>query len=80
MMPIGKWYEIEFDKSEQVIILPMGAAEQQQTGRVLSAGSACSAKAGQRILFQKGTYIETLVDGRKVYMLHEDHLLAILDA
>lgn len=78
LVTVGKWLQVVFDEEARVVVLPMGTADRPQTAHVLVAGDGCRAKAGDRILFQKNTVQEAQVDGVKVFLLHEDHLLGIL--
>lgn len=78
--PLGKWYVIALDQSgNRLVTLPMGTEERPQTGRVLAAGDATKANVGDRILFQRNTVQEATVDETKLYLLHEDHVLAVID-
>jgi chaperonin GroES len=72
------------------IIIPDSAKEKPQQGTVLAAGNGKSkdgakrvpldVKAGDRILFGKYSGQEIKLDGKDVFIMKEDDVLAIIDA
>jgi chaperonin GroES len=70
------------------IIIPDAAKEKPQEGEVLAIGNgklldngtkvALDVKVGDKILFGKYTGTDVEIDGKKVLILREDEVLAIL--
>jgi len=72
------------------LVLPETAKEKPQRGKVLSTGPgdrddsgkriALDVKAGDTVLFAKYSGTEIKVDGKKVLILRESDILAIVEA
>ena len=76
--PMGKWLQIEFEVAPGVVVLT-GAADQPHIATVVAVGEAGPTRLFEsRILFKKNAAIEEMVDGERVVLLHEDHVLAVL--
>ncbi len=92
LKPLGSRVVIEPLESEEVtaggIVLPETAKEKPQKGKVLSVGPGDRDEAGKRIqmdvnvgdtvLFAKYAGTEIKVDGKKLLILRESDLLAIV--
>ncbi len=92
LKPLGSRVVIEPLESEEVtaggIVLPETAKEKPQKGKVLSVGPGVRDEAGKRIqmdvnvgdtvLFAKYAGTEIKVDGKKLLILRESDLLAIV--
>ncbi len=92
LKPLGSRVVIEPLESEDVtaggIVLPETAKEKPQKGKVLSVGPGDRDEAGKRIqmdvnvgdtvLFAKYAGTEIKVDGKKLLILRESDLLAIV--
>jgi chaperonin GroES len=71
------------------IVLPDGAQEKPQQGRVLSVGDGrqlpdgsraeCQVQEGDRVLFATWGGSEIQVDGDELLILREDEILAVMD-
>lgn len=93
LKPLGNRVVIEPLEAEEVtaggIVLPETAKEKPQKGRVLSAGPGerdedgkyipMDVKAGDTVLFAKYAGTEIKVDGKKLLILRESDLLAIIE-
>ena len=91
--PLGSRVLIEPVEQEEItasgIILPETAKEKPQQGKVLAAGPgdrnekgervAMDVKVGDLILFAKYSGTEVKMDGKKLLILRESDLLAIID-
>lgn len=91
--PLGSRVLIEPVEQEEMtasgIILPETAKEKPQQGKVLAAGPgdrndegeriAMDVKVGDIILFAKYSGTEVKMDGKKLLILRESDLLAIID-
>ena len=92
LKPLGNRVVVEPDEQEEVtaggIVLPETAKEKPQKGKVLSIGPgerddndkdiALEVKAGDTVLFGKYSSTEIKVDGKKLHILRESDLLAII--
>lgn len=93
LKPLGSRVVIEPIEMEDVtasgIVLPETAKEKPQKGTVLSVGAgdrdesgkriAMDVKAGDTVLFAKYAGTEIKVDGKKLLILRESDLLAIVE-
>jgi chaperonin GroES len=93
LKPLGARVVVEPSESEEVtaggIVLPETAKEKPQKGKVLSAGPGdrdedgkhvpMDVKAGDIVLFAKYSGTEIKVDGKKLLILRESDLLAIVE-
>jgi chaperonin GroES len=93
LKPLGSRVVIEPIEMEDVtasgIVLPETAKEKPQKGKVLSVGAgdrdesgkriAMDVKAGDTVLFAKYAGTEIKVDGKKLLILRESDLLAIVE-
>ena len=93
LKPLGSRVVIEPIEQEDVtaggIVLPETAKEKPQRGKVLSAGDgdrddhgkriALDVKVGDTVLFAKYSGTEIKVDGKKVLILRESDILAIVE-
>jgi chaperonin GroES len=93
LKPLGSRVVIEPLDTEDVtaggIVLPETAKEKPQKGKVLSIGAGdrdesgkripMDVKAGDTVLFAKYAGTEIKVDGKKLLILRESDLLAIVD-
>ena len=91
--PLGSRVVIEPIEMEDVtasgIVLPETAKEKPQKGKVLSVGAgdrddsgkriAMDVKAGDTVLFAKYAGTEIKIDGKKLLILRESDLLAIVE-
>jgi len=92
LKPLGSRVVIEPIEMEDVtasgIVLPETAKEKPQKGKVLSVGAgdrdesgkriAMDVKAGDTVLFAKYAGTEIKIDGKKLLILRESDLLAIV--
>lgn len=93
LKPLGSRVVVEPREEEDVlasgIVLPETAKEKPQKGAVLSVGPgdrdddgkriAMDVKEGDLVLFAKYSGTEIKVDGKKLLILRESDLLAIVD-
>jgi chaperonin GroES len=93
LKPLGSRVVIEPIEQEDVtlggIVLPETAKEKPQRGKVLSTGPgdrddsgkriALDVKAGDTVLFAKYSGTEIKVDGKKLLILRESDILAIVE-
>jgi len=93
LKPLGSRVVIEPIEQEDVtaggIVLPETAKEKPQRGKVLSAGDgdrddhgkriALDVKVGDVVLFAKYSGTEIKVDGKKLLILRESDILAIVE-
>ncbi len=93
LKPLGNRVVIEPLEAEEVtpggIVLPETAKEKPQKGKVLSAGPGerdedgdhipMDVKAGDTVLFAKYAGTEIKVEGKKLLILRESDLLAIVE-
>src|SRR5512135_245456 len=92
LKPLGNRVVVEPVEQEEItaggIVLPETAKEKPQKGKVLSIGPgerddngkyiALDVKAGDTVLFAKYSGTEIKVDGKKLLILRESDLLAII--
>ena len=93
LKPLGNRVVIEAIEGEEItaggIVLPETAKEKPQKGKVLSVGPGdrdedgkyiqMDVKAGDTVLFAKYAGTEIKVDGKKLLILRESDLLAIVE-
>jgi chaperonin GroES len=93
LKPLGSRVVIEPIEQEDItaggIVLPETAKEKPQRGKVLSIGPgdrddsgkriAMDLKAGDTVLFAKYSGTEIKVDGKKLLILRESDILAIVE-
>jgi len=93
LKPLGDRLVVEPIEQEEVtaggIVLPETAKEKPQQGKVLAAGPgarddegkrvAMDVKAGDKVLYAKYSGTEFKLDGKKLLILRESDLLAIID-
>jgi chaperonin GroES len=93
LKPLSDRLVVEPSEQEEVtaggIILPETAKEKPQQGKVLAAGPgrtdedgkrvAMDVKVGDKVLFAKYSGTEIKVDSKKVLILRESDILAIVD-
>ena len=93
LKPLGDRLIVEPTESEEVtasgIILPETAKERPQQGKVLAAGPGrrdedgkrieMDVKAGDTVLFAKYSGTEVKMEGKKLLILKETDVLAIVD-
>jgi chaperonin GroES len=93
LKPLGDRIVVEPIEQEEVtaggIVLPETAKEKPQQGKVLAVGPgardddgkriAMDVKAGDKVLYAKYGGTEFKMDGKKLLILRESDLLAILD-
>jgi chaperonin GroES len=93
LKPLGGRVILEAIEQEEVtaggIILPETAKEKPQEGNVLAVGPgdrdekgvriAMDVKVGDKVLFAKYSGTEVKMDGRKLLILRESDLLAIVE-
>jgi chaperonin GroES len=91
--PLGNRVVVEPEEQEEMtsggIVLPETAKEKPQKGKVLAAGPGerdddgkripLDVKVGDKVLFAKYSGTEIKLDGKKVLILRESDLLAIVD-
>jgi len=94
LKPLGSRVVVEPIEQEEVtaggIVLPETAKEKPQQGKVLSVGpgdrdeksnrNAKDVKEGDKVLFAKSAGTEFKLDGKKLLLLRESDLLAIIEA
>lgn len=94
LKPLGSRVIVEPVEQEEVtasgIVLPETAKEKPQKGVVLAAGPgdrdedgkriAMDVKAGDTVLFAKYAGTEVKIDGKKLLILRESDILAIVEA
>jgi chaperonin GroES len=92
LKPLGNRVVVEPTEQEEItaggIVLPETAKEKPQKGKVLSVGPGerdddgkyipMDVKAGDTVLFAKYSGTEIKVDGKKLLILRESDLLAIV--
>lgn len=93
LKPLGNRVVVEPTEQEEVtsggIVLPETAKEKPQKGKVLSVGPGerddegkripLDVKVGDSVLFAKYSGTEIKLDGKKLLILRESDLLAIID-
>jgi chaperonin GroES len=93
LQPLGGRVIVEPTEQEETtaggIILPETAKEKPQEGKVLAAGPGDRDEAGERIpmevtvgdkvLYAKYSGTEVKMDGRKLLILRESDILAVID-
>ncbi|HHY87376.1 MAG TPA: co-chaperone GroES [Chloroflexi bacterium] len=93
LKPLGSRVVVEPIEQEEVtaggIVLPETAKEKPQQGKVLSVGPgdrddkgnriAMDVKEGDKVLFAKYAGTEFKLDGKKLLILRESDLLAIIE-
>lgn len=93
LKPLGARVVVEPMEQEEVtaggIVLPETAKEKPQKGKVLSVGAgdrdekgnriAMDVKVGDTVLFAKYGGTEIKIDGKKLLILRESDLLAIIE-
>ena len=93
LKPLGDRLIVEPTESEEMtasgIILPETAKERPQQGKVLAAGPGrrdedgkrieMDVKAGDNVLFAKYSGTEVKMEGKKLLILKETDILAIVD-
>lgn len=93
LKPLGNRLVVEPVEEEEItaggIVLPETAKEKPQKGKVLSAGPgdrndkgdriAMDVKKGDTVLYAKYAGTEIKMDGKKLLILRESDVLAILD-
>jgi len=93
LKPLGNRLVVEPIEEEEMtaggIVLPETAKEKPQKGKVISAGPGdrnekgdriqMDVKAGDTVLFSKYAGTEIKVDGKKLLILRESDVLAIID-
>ena len=93
LKPLGGRVIVEPIEQEEMtaggIILPETAKEKPQEGKILAAGpgerdedgkrSAMDVKVGDRVLYAKYSGTEVKVDGKKLLILKENDILAIVE-
>jgi chaperonin GroES len=91
--PLGNRVVVEPEEQEEMtsggIVLPETAKEKPQKGKILAAGPGerdddgnripLDVKVGDKVLFAKYSGTEIKLDGKKVLILRESDLLAIVD-
>ncbi|GAP17301.1 co-chaperone GroES [Levilinea saccharolytica] len=94
LKPLGSRVIVEPVEQEEVtasgIVLPETAKEKPQKGTVLAAGPgdrdedgkriAMDVKVGDTVLFAKYAGTEVKIDGKKLLILRESDILAIVEA
>ncbi|MFT3892323.1 MAG: co-chaperone GroES [Anaerolineales bacterium] len=94
LKPLGGRVIVEPIEQEEIsaggIILPETAKEKPQEGKILAAGPgdrddagnriALEVKVGDRVLYAKYSGTEVKVDGKKLLILRESDILAIVEA
>lgn len=93
LKPLGSRVVVEPIEQEEVtaggIVLPETAKEKPQQGKVLAVGPGdrdedgdyipMDVKVGDRVLFAKYSGTEVKVDGKKLLILRESDILAIIE-
>jgi chaperonin GroES len=94
LKPLGNRVVVEPVEEEEItaggIVLPETAKEKPQKGKILSIGPGdrddegkripMDVKAGDTVLFAKYSGTEIKVDGKKLLILRESDLLAIVES
>jgi chaperonin GroES len=94
LKPLGSRVVVEPIEQEEVtaggIVLPETAKEKPQQGKILAVGPgdrdedgdriAMDVKVGDKILFAKYSGTEIKVDGKKLLILRESDILAIIES
>jgi len=94
LKPLGGRVIVEPIEQEEMtaggIILPETAKEKPQEGKILAAGPgdrddegkriAMDVKVGDRVLYAKYSGTEVKVDGKKLLILRESDILAIVES
>ena len=94
LKPLGGRVIVEPIEQEEMtaggIILPETAKEKPQEGKILAAGPgdrddegkriAMEVKVGDKVLYAKYSGTEVKVDGKKLLILRESDILAIVEA
>jgi chaperonin GroES len=94
LKPLGGRVIVEPVEQEEMtaggIILPETAKEKPQEGKILAAGPgdrddegkriAMDVKVGDRVLYAKYSGTEVKVDGKKLLILRESDILAIVES
>ena len=94
LKPLGSSVVIEPIEQEDItaggIVLPETAKEKPQRGKVMAAGDgdrddhgkriALDVKVGDTVLFAKYSGTEIKVDGKKLLILRESDILAVVEA
>ena len=93
LKPLGGRVIVEPIEQEEMtaggIILPETAKEKPQEGKILAAGPgerdedgdriAMDVKVGDKVLYAKYSGTEVKVDGKKLLILRESDILAVID-
>ncbi len=93
LKPLGDRLVVEPIEQEEVtaggIVLPETAKEKPQQGKVIAAGPggrddegkriAMDVKVGDKVLYAKYSGTEFKLDGKKLLILRESDLLAVID-
>lgn len=93
LKPLGSRVVVEPIEQEEItaggIVLPETAKEKPQQGKILAVGPgdrdedgdriAMDVKVGDKILFAKYSGTEIKVDGKKLLILRESDILAIIE-
>ena len=93
LKPLGSRVVIEAIEQEEItaggIVLPETAKEKPQQGMVLAVGQgdrdedgkriAMDVKVGDKVLFAKYSGTEIKVDGRKLLIMRESDILAVVE-
>ena len=93
LKPLGGRVIVEPIEQEEItaggIILPETAKEKPQEGKILAAGPgerdedgkriAMEVKVGDKVLYAKYSGTEVKVDGRKLLILRESDILAVVE-
>ncbi len=93
LKPLGDRLVVEPIEQEEItsggIVLPETAKEKPQQGKVLAAGPGArddegkripmDVKVGDKVLYAKYSGTEFKLDGKKLLILRESDLLAVLD-
>ncbi len=93
LKPLGSRVVVEPIEQEEVtaggIVLPETAKEKPQQGKILAVGPgdrdedgdriALDVKVGDKVLFAKYSGTEIKVDGKKLLILRESDILAIIE-
>lgn len=93
LRPLGSRVVVEPIEQEEItaggIVLPETAKEKPQQGKVLAVGPGdrdedgdyipMDVKVGDRVLFAKYSGTEVKVDGKKLLILRESDILAIIE-
>ena len=74
LTPLGKWLWVVYD-ADAPLVEAIGLDVRRNTARVLAAGPAATVAPESRILFEPGSVREHAVDGVKILLVHEDHVV-----